>query len=85
MSVASNLLTLLFVGLGILVAGIVIVFVAAALGSGSASAGGVIFIGPFPIAFGVGPDAAWLIIVSLVIAVLMIVLFYVLRRKSWAA
>ena len=81
--VSGKLLVLLFVGLGIIVVGIVMVVVAAALGGGSASVGGVVFIGPFPIVFGAGPSATFLIVVSLVVAVLMIVFLFVLRRRSW--
>jgi uncharacterized membrane protein len=81
-NVPRKLVTLLFVGLAIVVIGIVTVILASAVGTGSISAGGVIFIGPFPIVFGTGPDATWLIVISLVIAVLMFVLFFVMRRKS---
>ena len=71
-------------GLGIIIVGVILVFLAAVLSGGSGSVGGVIFIGPFPIVFGAGPDATWLIVVSIVIAVLMFVLFFVLRRRgSW--
>jgi uncharacterized protein (TIGR00304 family) len=77
------MLMVLFVGFAIIVVGVVLVVLASALGEGSVSAGGVIFIGPFPIVFGVGPDAAWLIVISLVIAVLMLVLFFVWIRRSW--
>lgn len=77
------MLTILFVGLAIIIVGVVFVVLASALGDGSVSAGGVIFIGPFPIVFGVGPDAAWLIVISLVIAVLMLVLFFAWIRRSW--
>jgi uncharacterized membrane protein len=77
------MLMVLFVGFAIIVVGVVFVVLASALGEGSVSAGGVIFIGPFPIVFGVGPDATWLIVISLVIAVLMLVLFFVWIRRSW--
>lgn len=70
-------------GLAVVIAGIILVIVASAFGSGSASVGGVIFIGPFPIVFGVGPDATWLIALSIIIAVLMFVLFLVMRRRNW--
>jgi uncharacterized membrane protein len=59
------------------------VIVASVFGGGSASVGGVIFIGPFPIVFGVGPDAAWLIALSIIIAVVMFVLFLVMRGRNW--
>jgi uncharacterized membrane protein len=62
--------------------GIIILAVGAALGNGSASVGGVIFIGPFPIVFGAGPDAAWLIVISMVLAVVSVILFVLFRRRS---
>lgn len=58
---------LLFVGL--------VVFAVSAGGSSSSSFGGVVFVGPFPIAFGSGPGGATLIIVSVVIAVAMVAVF----------
>ena len=74
---------MLFLGLAVVIAGIILVIVVSAFGSGTASVGGVIFIGPFPIVFGVGPDATWLIALSIIIAVLMFVLFLVMRRRNW--
>jgi uncharacterized membrane protein len=81
--VSGRLLAVLFLGVAFVVVGVVLVAVASVLGRGSASVGGVIFIGPFPIVFGAGPEATWLIVVSLVIGVLMLVLFFVLRRRVW--
>ncbi len=75
----------LIVGLAsfaIIIVGVVLIVIAALLNNSSGSVGGVIFIGPFPIVFGFGPDAIWLIAISIVIAVLMLVLFYGLRRRS---
>ena len=61
----------------------VLVLVAAAFSQGDfASAGVVIFIGPIPIAFGVGPDALLTVLVSVVLIALSIILFFVLRRKA---
>jgi uncharacterized membrane protein len=73
---------LLFLGFGIIIVGIIIIAVASVLGGGSGSVGGVIFIGPFPIVFGAGPSAMWLIIVSIIVAVLMFVLLFVMRRRG---
>jgi uncharacterized membrane protein len=50
-------------------------------GNGLSGFGGVIFIGPFPIVFGYGPDAALLIAISLVLAVLSLVVFWVMSRR----
>jgi len=41
---------------------------------GNASAGGVVFIGPFPIAFGSGPNGSSLALVSVVIGAVMVAL-----------
>ncbi len=69
-------------GFAIIIIGIVLIVIASLLNSSSGSVGGVVFIGPFPIVFGIGPDAIWLIAISIIIAILMIVMFYVLRRRS---
>jgi uncharacterized membrane protein len=84
-TVSGRMMVFLFVGFAVIIVGIILVILASAFGGGSVSAGGVIFIGPFPLVFGAGPDAAWLIVISLAVAVLMFVLFFVLRRRSWRA
>lgn len=53
-------------GLGLIIAG--------SLGQGSVSAGGVVFIGPIPIAFGSGPGGGYLALGSVVIGAIMILL-----------
>ena len=81
-TVSGRLLLLLFLGFIIVIVGIAVILVAAVLSSGgSASAGAVIFIGPFPIVIGAGPDATWLVLLSIIIAVLSIVMFLVMNRK----
>src|SRR3990172_1576964 len=80
--ISSRLFALLMVGFGFVIVGIVLVVVASLLGVGSASVGGVIFIGPFPIVVGAGPNALWLIVISLIISVVMIVLFVLMRRRN---
>lgn len=76
-------LFILFVaGLAVLFIGVLAVFAATAFsGSGSAGAAVVIFIGPFPIVLGAGPNAEMLILISVVIALVSVVLFIVLRRR----
>ena len=59
-------LLIFLLGIGLIMAG------AAAQGGGSA--GGVIFIGPFPIVFGAGPNGASLALVSVVIGGVMLVI-----------
>ena len=74
-------LWLLAAGLGLVFVGGLILVLAAAFGGGSAGSGVVIFIGPFPIVFGAGPETAWLILIGVIIAVVSVVLFWVGRRK----
>jgi uncharacterized membrane protein len=49
-------------------------------GGGSVSGGVVIFIGPFPIVIGAGPDVSVIILVSVILAVLSVVVFLVMNR-----
>ncbi|NLF88548.1 DUF131 domain-containing protein [Candidatus Bathyarchaeota archaeon] len=69
-------------GISLVFVGIAVIIVASVFASGgSSSVGGVIFIGPFPIVFGTGPDAAWLIALGLVLAIISIILFQVMNRR----
>ncbi len=81
---SNRLIQLLFLGIVLVFVGIVVLLVALVLLGGSGSVGGVIFIGPIPIAFGAGPDAGWLIAIGLAVSVISILLFlfmYKRRRK----
>ena len=74
---------LLFLGFVLVVVGVFVVLVAAVVsGGGSVSGGVVIFIGPFPIVIGAGPDAEWMILIGVVLAVLSVVFFFVMNRKT---
>ena len=72
---------LLILGFVFLTVGVIIVLATAVFMSGSTSFGGVILIGPFPIVFGAGPDAVWLIAIGIVLAVLSIIVFVIIRRR----
>ena len=80
--VSGRFLMLLYFGFALVIVGIIVVIVSAVLSGGSANFGGVIFIGPFPIVFGAGPDAVWLVTTAIAIAVLSIVVFLIMRRRS---
>jgi uncharacterized membrane protein len=80
--VPGRTLIVVLAGFAIIFVGVVLIVIAALLNSNSGSVGGVIFIGPFPIVFGIGPDAIWLIAISIIIAIMMLVLFYIWRRRS---
>jgi len=83
--VSRRIFLLLLAGFVLVAVGIMVVFVATVIsGSGSINGGAIIFIGPFPIVIGVGPDAAWLVLFSIILAVLSIVVFFVMRRKTWS-
>lgn len=77
----KRFITLFFVGFLIMLLGIVFLTAATLLlGAGNASVGGVIFIWFFPIVFGAGPEAHWLILFAIILAVLGIILFIVTQK-----
>jgi uncharacterized membrane protein len=81
-SLVSNRLSWVFAaGFILIFLGVLFIAAAAMLGGGSANSGVIVFIGPFPIVFGVGPDAAVLILLAVVIAIAGLVAFVVLNRK----
>ncbi|MEM2281551.1 MAG: DUF131 domain-containing protein [Candidatus Bathyarchaeia archaeon] len=73
----KRFLTLFFIGLFITLLGVVFL-VAAALfpGTGTSSIGGIVFIWFFPIVFGAGPEAHWLILFAIVLAVLGLIMLF---------
>ena len=78
----SRFLLLLVAGFVLVFVGVAVIFVAAVLsGGGSVGGGVVIFIGPFPIVIGAGPDVTWIVLFSVIIAVLSVVLFLFMRRR----
>ncbi|MEM2104075.1 MAG: DUF131 domain-containing protein [Candidatus Bathyarchaeia archaeon] len=82
-SVYKRFLALLFAGFFIILFGAILLVAAAMLSEGGdASFGGVIFIWFFPIVFGAGPQASWLILFAIILAVLSIVMFFIMR-KEW--
>ena len=83
-SVSSRLFWLLIVGVALVLVGIVVLAAASFATGSSTSTGVVVFIGPFPIVFGSGPNATWLIIIGIILAVLSVVFFLVMnRRRGW--
>jgi uncharacterized membrane protein len=76
-----KLLILFMLGFFILLLGIVIITVATVLSGGSASFGGLVFIGPIPIVFGAGPGATWMVLFAIILGIISFVLFLVMRRR----
>jgi uncharacterized membrane protein len=80
--VSSRFFLLLILGFVFVLVGMTVVLVAAVLyGSGSASFGGVIFIGPFPIVIGAGPDTTLMVLFGIILAVLSVIAFLVMSRR----
>lgn len=77
----QNFLILFIIGFSIIFAGIIILIVAAVLSGGSIDFGVFIFIGPFPIVVGTGPEATWMVLFAIILAVLSIIMFLILRRE----
>jgi uncharacterized membrane protein len=80
-TVSSRLFGFLILGIALVLIGIVVLVVVSLVLGSSGSVGVVIFIGPFPIVFGSGPNATWLILIGIILAVLSIVLFWVMNRR----
>jgi uncharacterized membrane protein len=81
-TVSNRLFLLLIVGFVLVFVGIAVILVAAVFyGGGSVSGGVVIFIGPFPIVIGAGPDVTLIVLFSIILAVLSVVVFLVMNRR----
>ena len=81
-AISSRFFLLLFLGFILVVVGVAVILVARVLyGGGSVSGGAVIFIGPFPIVIGAGPDVTWIVFFSIILAILSVVVFLVMNRK----
>jgi uncharacterized membrane protein len=79
--ISSRLFWLLILGIVLVFVGVIVLVVIASIFSGSSSAGVVVFIGPFPIVFGSGPKATWLILIGVILSVISLVLFLVMNRR----
>jgi uncharacterized membrane protein len=78
--VSSRFFNLIILGIALIFVGIVVVVVASVV-LGSGSFGAVIFIGPFPIVFGLGPNATWLILIGIILSVVSVIIFVVMNRR----
>jgi uncharacterized membrane protein len=83
----KRFLALFIIGFFVVLLGVILLVAAAFLfGIKNASAGGIIWIFPFlPIVFGVGPEAHWLILIAVLLALLCVLMLFVawgIGRKS---
>ena len=73
---------LLVLGFVLVFVGVTVIVIAAVLyGGASGSVGAVISIGPIPMVIGAGIDVTWMILSSIILAVLSVVVFLVLNRR----
>jgi uncharacterized membrane protein len=75
------LLGFLLLGIALILVGIAVIVVVSVVLGGSGSVGGLILVGPIPIVFGTGPNANWLIVISIVLTAVSIILFLILNRR----
>jgi uncharacterized membrane protein len=80
-TIPNKIFRLLILGVALVFVGILVLVIVSLLSGGSGNVGVVIFIGPFPIVFGSGPDAVWLILIGVILAVLSVVFFIVMNRR----
>lgn len=79
--VFRRFLTLFFTGFLMIFLGFIILFFATlSQGGGSVNFGAIIFIGPFPIVFGAGPEAPWMVLIAIILAVISVIMFFIMRR-----
>jgi uncharacterized membrane protein len=80
--VSDSFFRFLILGIIMVFVGIAIIIVAAALSAGGSTGfGGVVFIGPFPIVFGAGQSASWLILIGIILAAVTVILFIVMNKR----
>ncbi len=65
-------------GLYFILAGIALLFIGSLLSAGKVDFGGLIMIGPIPIAFGTSPEIT---IIAMAIGLVMMLLYFILWRK----
>lgn len=82
-AMSHKFLALFIVGFFLTLIGIIILIIATMLyGEGSANFVVLIFIGPIPIVVGAGPQAGWMVLLAIILAVLSIIMFLVMRREK---
>jgi uncharacterized membrane protein len=81
-AVSSKLFGFLILGIALVFVGILVLVVVSFFSGSSGSVGVVVFIGPFPVVFGSGPNVGWLILIGIILAVLSVVFFWVMNRRS---
>ena len=81
-AVSGRVMGLLLAGFALVFVGIAVIVVASLVFGNGGSVGGVILIGPIPIVFGSGPDATWLITLSVVLTIISVAVFIAMNRRT---
>lgn len=71
---------LFLAGFFMVLAGMMLLAFTAFSNNGSVGVGGIIFIGPIPIVFGVGPEPHWLIIIAVILGIMCLVMMLLMKR-----
>ncbi len=73
LELSGRLLGFLLLGIALVFVGIAVIVVVSVVLGGSGSVGGIILVGPIPIVFGAGPDAGWLIVISIILTAISVI------------
>ena len=76
------LLGFLLLGTALVFIGIAVIVIVSVVLGGSGSVGGIILIGPIPIVFGAGPDASWLIVISIILTAISVISFLIMNKRQ---
>jgi uncharacterized membrane protein len=79
---SGRLLGFLLLGIALVFVGIAVIVVVSVVLGGSGSLGGIILVGPIPIVFGAGPDAGWLIAISIILTAISVISFLIMNRRQ---
>jgi uncharacterized membrane protein len=80
-AISSRLFGMLVLGIVLVFVGIAVLAIASTMLGGQTSTGVVIFIGPIPIVFGSGPGSGWLILIGIILAVVSVLFFVMMNRR----
>jgi uncharacterized membrane protein len=79
---SGRLLGFLLLGIALVFVGIAVIVAVSVVLDRSGSLGGIILVGPIPIVFGAGPDAGWLILISIILTAISVISFLILNRRQ---
>ncbi|MEM2911581.1 MAG: DUF131 domain-containing protein [Candidatus Bathyarchaeia archaeon] len=77
----KGFLVMFLIGFFVILMGIIFLVAATLSSEGSISFGGFVLIGPFPLVFGGGPGAPWLVLFAIILGVLSLIMFFIMRKR----